>query len=377
MKDKYLIIFEECQLVEGFRQDIIYDIVRPHNTNIIPKSFGSFLKLSDTKTIEELYSIFSSNVDLVDEYIDFILKMEFGVISDFHLKSHLTKLNFNYRSNSYIENGIYILDNFDLNSTRKHIELLSQIGCISLEIRLVKTSKLILKQLFETIQTSGIESIFLKLNYFEELQWEDAVQLFELEPRIQSISVYNSNFEYKTKHLSFFNKQVDFNIDVGTIESYNDFIINQSFFIESKSRNPFLNKKIFIDEFGNIKNQLNIDSYSFGNLNKIDSPDQLISIVEKTEFQNYWKSPKDNIEICKNCEFRFMCMDTRIPLKKTNYESSWYHNTECNYNPFISKWSNEEGYLNLNQSGINTNLGNVIIDYDYLNSIIDEIRADE
>jgi len=44
-----------------------------------------------------------------------------------------------------------------------------------------------------------------------------------------------------------------------------------------------------------------------------------------------------------------MCVDSRVPLKG---DGEWYHETECRYNPFISKWDDEPGYLNLSDSGI-------------------------
>jgi hypothetical protein len=48
-----------------------------------------------------------------------------------------------------------------------------------------------------------------------------------------------------------------------------------------------------------------------------------------------------------------MCVDNRIP--KQTKVGSWYYETECNYNPYISKWKGEGGYKTLIECGIVSN----------------------
>jgi hypothetical protein len=70
---------------------------------------------------------------------------------------------------------------------------------------------------------------------------------------------------------------------------------------------------------------------------------------------------KDNIVVCRDCELRYVCVDNRS-LKKSARMDFWYHETECNYNPFISRWSDEKGYKTLDECGVVINSSRYSID---------------
>lgn len=83
--------------------------------------------------------------------------------------------------------------------------------------------------------------------------------------------------------------------------------------------------------------------------------------MNKNEFQILWSVKKDVTLVCKDCEFRYMCIDSRIPILSDN-KTSWFHNNECNYNPYIAKWKGEEGYRTLKECGIFINSSSIRID---------------
>lgn len=61
-----------------------------------------------------------------------------------------------------------------------------------------------------------------------------------------------------------------------------------------------------------------------------------MKIISLPKCSNLWNITKDQIEVCKNCEFRYICPDNRIPLKRK--ENDYYHQTDCNYDPYKNKW---------------------------------------
>lgn len=67
---------------------------------------------------------------------------------------------------------------------------------------------------------------------------------------------------------------------------------------------------------------------------------ELKGIVKSLGFQELWKIRKDDIEICKVCEFRYMCIDGRIP-KRGERDRFWRHSSSCNYDPLMGKWAHE------------------------------------
>ena len=100
----------------------------------------------------------------------------------------------------------------------------------------------------------------------------------------------------------------------------------------------------------------------------------LEAIINSNEFQNLWFSTKEITDICKSCEFRNMCFDNRTPKKRL--DNTWYHNTECNYNPYIAKWAGEEGYKTLSECGIISNEDGFSIDEEKIAKINAELWGD-
>lgn len=66
----------------------------------------------------------------------------------------------------------------------------------------------------------------------------------------------------------------------------------------------------------------------FGNINE----NTIKSIIDDTDFCKLWEVNKDKVEICKDCEYRYMCMDCRFLITdRTNILSK---PSFCNYNPY-------------------------------------------
>lgn len=73
------------------------------------------------------------------------------------------------------------------------------------------------------------------------------------------------------------------------------------------------------------------------------STDKLTNIVKSSEFTSIWTTTKDDIIICKDCEFRYICLDCRAFLSDKNNPNS--RPLKCKYNPYITKWEGENGYI--------------------------------
>ena len=174
------------------------------------------------------------------------------------------------------------------------------------------------------------------------------------------------NFYYDRKTLRFFTNSDD-NININNSEisesgqakirnvkyfsadycgcvSKSLLIYNWMHFCESQSCNTCLNRKLCIDKDGFIKNCPNM-KYHYGNISNTNIED----VVNLPEFQKWWHIKKDEIDVCKDCEFRHMCTDCRAFLKDP--ENIYSQPAKCTYNPYICKWEGEEGYLPVEQCG--------------------------
>jgi radical SAM protein with 4Fe4S-binding SPASM domain len=131
---------------------------------------------------------------------------------------------------------------------------------------------------------------------------------------------------------------------------------------------------LYIGKNGEIKNSPESLTI-FGNINEIEKTDDVLRIINSTEFQKYWYVNKDSIDVCKQCEFRHMCVDNRIPKQRNIKE--WYMETECNYNPFIAKWDYEEGYKTLLECGVVSNIDGFSVKNKKLKSINNELWGND
>jgi len=64
---------------------------------------------------------------------------------------------------------------------------------------------------------------------------------------------------------------------------------------------------------------------------------------EKKEFikslplcQKYWKLSKDQIDICRECEFRYVCTDCRAYIEDP--ENIYSKPLKCGYDPATNQW---------------------------------------
>ena len=128
-----------------------------------------------------------------------------------------------------------------------------------------------------------------------------------------------------------------------------DLTPNIDLIIESKFYHSYLNKRVHINTNG-IVSRFRDDKINFGHIKSFNLQ---LEIENPNSFSYYWSAKKDDTDICNDCEFRYVCIDFRIPKKRK--KSKWYHQIECNYNPYIAKWKGEDGYKTLKEIGVVSN----------------------
>lgn len=102
-------------------------------------------------------------------------------------------------------------------------------------------------------------------------------------------------------------------------------------FIESKKFNSCLNHKISVDVSGEIKNCPSMKD-SYGNIQTTT----LQEAIDKTGFKDIWNINKDKIEVCKDCEFRYICQDCRAYIQDPN--NIYSKPAKCSYDPYEAVW---------------------------------------
>lgn len=76
---------------------------------------------------------------------------------------------------------------------------------------------------------------------------------------------------------------------------------------------------------------------TFGNIKDTT----LEEALRQKDFKRYWNLTKDHIEVCKDCEFRYICIDCRAFTEQTNFDENRLDVSKplkCGYNPYTAEW---------------------------------------
>jgi len=349
---KYLILFSSCLLSKGASQAIVFDMQR-NDVKIVPDTLINIIEDAKNIDLEELYSKYADSKNVLDQYINFLLSEEICFIGNEDEKKRFTKLSLNWDETSVITNAI-----IDINKTSKYdvfkaIKMLDELNCLHIQIRIygIIDFKSITK-LLENIENTSIRSFELICDHNNFDDKNLILELPETYSRISNLVVYNSPHQEigdiqnrKSYTISFYSKDIEDESHCGNISPV-FFCKNPNHYFESQKHNTCLNRKVGIDVNGEIKNCPSM-SKSFGNI--CDS--SISKAVTTPDFKNLWFIHKDQIEVCKDCEFRHICTDCRAFVKKT--KNKYSQPAKCNYNPYIAKWKGEKGYITVEEYKLN------------------------
>jgi hypothetical protein len=227
-----------------------------------------------------------------------------------------------------------------------------------------------LKSFIKYFSLFGFHKSTFLFDFCEDFYDDQIIDVFKTTNRLEKIVFYNSPCEINVENKIWFISR-GFN---SFNRSKNDFVCDITLFTESQAHHTYFNRKLYIGSNGEIKNAPECPE-TFGFIQDLESPEELKTIIQTPEFQKYWFVHKEITDVCKDCEFRHMCVDNRLPHQRS--ENEWYHQTECNYNPYIAKWPHEEGYRTLEECGVISNENEFSIDHDKIAEINKELWGED
>ncbi|MDP1843750.1 MAG: grasp-with-spasm system SPASM domain peptide maturase [Sediminibacterium sp.] len=331
-----LTLFNNTKITKGSKRSLICDTYKQVYF-VMPNSVIYFLDSLNNNSIESLIRKFPENEKVINDYINFFISNKLGFLTHEKLKNQFVKPNDDFESTSTITNSIIEVSKLTKPYLKRILFQLFELGCCHIELRfLLKFSNAdiqILKKiliLFPQIsfQIIGLANINIHIKVWDTL--------LKGNKNFASLLLFNFNTDLLNRNNCpdkfFFSESTSFSRkNCGLIES-GYFTINENHFNESLSFNSCLNKKISIDEFGDVKNCPSM-SHSFGNIFKLN----LLEIVQKKEFLKYWYIKKDNIEVCNICEFRNICTDCRAYLQTPS--NIFSKPLKCGYDPTTAVWN--------------------------------------
>lgn len=310
-------------------RSVIYDLER-NRFDLIPNILYHLLKEKNKEKKEEILNRIPE--DIQDEYFEFLNGKDYLLPERCAEDNRLTPLDLSWEYPAKITNAVLFLNG---NSNYLSKDLLAQFednGCCHYQIIIksqIYQGKLIqLLSLFKARLTKKVE-LFLPYNQaIEQLVNSD---FFMKYPYCRTLIMYNSPYKKHTKG-SFFNLIFTEGELYDSPGNYSLFYTTIRHFTEAQMHNTYFNRKVIIDEKGFFLLGLR-ESTRYGNVKGLS----LEELVSSEDYTQYWNVRKDKTEVCKDCEFRYMCVDSRIPLKNTT-TGLFYFDSECSYSPYTCKW---------------------------------------
>jgi SPASM domain peptide maturase of grasp-with-spasm system len=345
MKDKVLKLYSTCIPVKGYGRSILCDL-QFCEYKFIPNALSELLINSPNLTIKEIYALFDNEVhQTLNEYIEYLLKEDLAFLTD--VPELFPPLKLSWYRPSHITNVIIDIDeNSNLEYIKTLVENLNELGCEAARLCvLYDISTEALPEILEVFNESILTYMELNLKFSVSFNVEFCESLLREFSRIQLIVVFNSpkseKIQYDNILLRYTEK--DINTNCGKV-SAGYFSCCMENFLEAYCFNSCLHKKMYIGADHTIKNCPHFEK-SFGKIEDID----LKNTIHSDEFQMLWSITKDKIDVCKDCEFRYICTDCRAIIKDP--QNKFSQPAECTYNPYICKWKGEEGYVPVEECG--------------------------
>lgn len=337
----FLKLFDSVKITRGAKNSIILDASTGF-LQFIPIALFDLLSNENQN-----YSVLKKQLDnessqVLEEYLNFILENKLGAILNSKKELSTFQNTSEFKDTpSYVDYLILDVNNSDvLNDV-----LVQQICDLKIKYLQIRFSELELNDVIKVINKlnlfndASINEVSVVVNYDPQLVTFIKENHYKISNKFLHFILHSSSEQGSQTldhvHLSIIKNKINIPLSCGLIDLKN-INLNRNFYLEAKQHNSCLHKKISIDIEGNIKNCPSMPQ-SFGNIKDTT----LESAFNHPEFKKYWNLTKDSIEVCKDCEFRYICTDCRAYTEQTNINNEGLDISKplkCGYNPYTGEW---------------------------------------
>lgn len=340
MKEKAILLFANCIPVEGASRSTICDVQR-QIFHLIPNGLYEIVTVHRGKTVSEIKKAYDNEIDeILEEYFDFLLDKELAFYTD--EPELFPEIDMAARFPSVVQNAILDINKDSDHPYEKIFGELEALGCIALQVRIFYAMPLDeLSGILSYCKDSRLNHLDIITQYYDGVE-KAANMLVEDHPRINNILLHSSpkdrydivEVQKSEQAIIYYTDVIDSDAHCGIIHP-SHFSINIDHFKEARHFNSCLQGKISVDARGEIRNCPSMPQ-GFGHI----SSTSLQEALEKKQFKKYWDVNKDQIKICQDCEFRYICTDCRAFVQ--NPEDDLSKPAKCSYNPYETVWENPE-----------------------------------
>lgn len=325
-------LFSCCIIVKGASRSIVCDLQR-HTFEFIQNDFIHIVENSENFSMIEIREKYPHLHLQIDSLYQVLEKNEYIFFTD--MPDMFPKINISkWDEPSIITNAIVDIDSYSNHNWEKIFYELNELGCRHIQLRTyIEKDVDFYYNILSLLHSNHLYSIELYVKFIPAFRKETLEKLVVNFPFIQQIVIHSSNiyeeYAFSNCRLLHVKEEINSESHCGVI-SPDYFTLNIKSFSEAQQWNTCLNRKVAIDKFGEIKNCPSMTK-GYGNINDIS----INEIVNNSDFQNYWKMKKDDILICRDCEFRYLCIDCRAYI--VNLDNNLSKPIKCGYDPYTNQ----------------------------------------
>jgi SPASM domain peptide maturase of grasp-with-spasm system len=325
-----------CIAVRGARRSTVCDVQRGAY-HLIPNGLHEILTTHRDRTLEEIKEAFGPEAHgVIDEYFGFLDEKELGFWTD--EPESFPELDRTWQAPELINNAVVDVDGESRHDFASIAAQLAELGCRALQLRFF--APLPLEQIDEALVPTmygPLRSVDVLMHWTDECAEESLQALSRKHRRLSSIVVHSAPEDRVVRSedgdrvpIFYRTQRIDSHDHCGQVHpAY--FSLTLRPFLEAQSHNSCLNRKVSVDARGEIRNCPSLPR-SYGNA----ASTTLHSAVMQHGFREVWEVNKDQIAVCRDCEFRYVCTDCRAwvsdpsdPLSKP---------AKCSYDPYTAQW---------------------------------------
>lgn len=326
-------------IIDGAGRSLIYDLQR-RDYDILPLQLAEALKQNSEGSFERLFAeLPTEDLDFYVPFISNLVEKDYLIPMEPEELEYFSPMSTEWHTPHKLVAAILEYGNNGPFSLDTAIQKLDDARCQAIELRILEGQSMdFYKEVLGMVDGKGFCHVDMLIPYMEGQDEDFLFDLKMLHPTFLSITQYGAPVDHVLRNkydevVGIFRKTAQYQelVSNSGVKPAN-FLINFDFFLEALNNNTYFNGKIIIDRYGNISNT-HSNEKQFGNIQDAD----LLQLMNNEEFRQYWQASKDNTKICRDCEYRYMCYDSRIPVKTETGE--WEHTSLCNYDPFTCSWS--------------------------------------
>jgi SPASM domain peptide maturase of grasp-with-spasm system len=329
-------LYANCLPVKGARRSTICDLQK-QRMRLIPNDLFYILTDLEGLTTTEIKRRFNGSCDqVIDDYFAMLTEDAYGFWCD--EPERFPKLDLSWQRPEKITNAIIDVDHSSKHDYASLLSQLDELGCQSVQIRAYDELTLAdLEEILTHCQNYRLRHLDLVIKFQPELTAENLSALCIDYQIISGIIVHSSPQKSRVR-VDPFSIVIDYyTFPVTTsscgVVSPRFFTLTIEHFTEAQNFNTCLNRKIGIAADGEIK-ACPAMGHSFGNA----CSTKLKSVVNDPQLVQIGSVTKDQVAVCRDCEFRYVCTDCRAFTQDA--ADPYSKPAKCTYDPYTATWAN-------------------------------------